>query len=117
MPADVRLFEKLTRAVLECRKLSLNYRKIDREEWKSRKLRPFHLADSDGGWYAIGHDPNREARRTFALQRMKAVPVLQTHFLPPGDFSFSDHLGGSFGVWHRTDDKEKTHRVALRFTG
>jgi len=117
VPADVRLFEKLARAVLECRELRFDYRKIDSEEWKSRKLRPFHLADFDGGWYVIGHDPDRKARRTFALQRMKAVRVLQTHFLRPGDFSLSDHLGGSFGVWHRPDDKGKTHRVVLRFTG
>ena len=32
-------------------------------------------------WYVIGHDPMRKARRTFALQRMKAVRVLKTRFV------------------------------------
>lgn len=117
VPADVRLFEKLSRAVLECRELRFEYRKIDSEEWEPRKLRPFHLADFEGGWYLIGHDLDRKARRTFALQRMKAVRVLQTRFLRPADFSLSEHLGGSFGVWHNPEDKGKRHHIRLRFHG
>ena len=117
VPADVRLFEKLARAVLECREIRFDYRKIDGQDWEPRKLRPFHLADFDGGWYVIGHDLDRSARRTFALQRMKAVRVLQTKFLRPADFSLGEHLGGSFGVWHRPEDKGKRHRIRLRFTG
>jgi proteasome accessory factor B len=117
VPADVRLFEKVARAVLECRTLRFDYRKIDGEEWESRSVRPFHVADFDGGWYVIGYDEDRKAKRTFALQRMKAVRVMKSKFLRPGDFSLSDHLGGSFGVWHRPEDKGKTQRVVLRFTG
>lgn len=100
VPADVMLFEKVSRAVLECRELRFEYRKIDSDLWESRKLRPFHLADFDGGWYVIGYDVDRKAKRTFALQRMKGLRVLQTRFLRPADFSLSDHLGASFGVWH-----------------
>lgn len=117
VPSDVRLFEKVSRAVLECREMRFDYRKIDSDTWETRKLRPFHLADFDGGWYVIGHDPDRKARRTFALQRMKAVRVLQTRFLRPGDFTVSDHLGGSFGVWHHPEEKGKPHRIRLQFTG
>lgn len=117
VPADVRLFEKLARAVLECRELRFEYRKIDSDEWEKRALRPFHLADFEGGWYVIGYDLDRKARRTFALQRVKAARVLQTRFLRPSDFSLSDHLGGSFGVWHHPEDKGKKHRIRLQFTG
>ncbi|MEX2577993.1 MAG: WYL domain-containing protein [Verrucomicrobiales bacterium] len=117
VPADVRLFEKVARAVLECRELRFDYRKIDSDGWEPRKLRPFHVAEFDGGWYVIGHDPDRQARRTFALQRMKGLRVLKTQFLRPNDFSLSDHLGGSFGVWHRPEDKGKRHRIRIRFDG
>lgn len=117
VPADVRLFEKVSRAVLECRELRFDYRKNDSDQWETRKLRPFHLADFDGGWYVIGHDPDRKARRTFALQRMKAVRVLQAHFARPADFAVREHLGGSFGVWHNPGDKGKRQRIRLRFTG
>lgn len=117
VPSDVRLFERVCRAVLECRELRFHYRKIDSDRWESRKLRPFHLADFDGGWYVIGYDPDRKARRTFALQRMKGIRVLKTKFSRPADFSLTEHLGGSFGVWHNPAGKGKSHRVVLRFTG
>ncbi|MDF1741806.1 MAG: WYL domain-containing protein [Verrucomicrobiales bacterium] len=117
VPADVRLFEKVSRAVLECRELRFDYRKIDSEAWESRKIRPFHLADFDGGWYVIGYDETRKARRTFALQRIKAARVMKTTFLRPADFKLADHLGGSFGVWDSPEKKGKNHRVRLHFTG
>ncbi|MCB1088456.1 MAG: WYL domain-containing protein [Verrucomicrobiae bacterium] len=117
VPADVRLFEKLARAVLECREIRFEYRKIESDDWEPRKLRPFHLGDFDGGWYAIGHDPDRRARRTFALQRMRTVQVLQSQFLRPADFNLADHLGGSFGVWHQPESNGKRQRIRLRFTG
>lgn len=117
VPADVRLFEKVSRSVLECRTLRFEYRKIDAKEWERRSVRSFHLADFDGGWYLIAYDEDRKARRTFALQRMKGVRVMKSHFLRPADFDLSEHLGGSFGVWHQPEDKEKAHRIRLQFTG
>lgn len=117
VPSDVRLFEKLSRAVLDCRELRFDYRKIDSQEWEARALRPFHLAEFEGGWYVIGYDIDRKAKRTFAMQRMKGVRVLKTKFARPADFTLSDHLGNSFGVWHRPEDTGKSHRVTLRFTG
>ena len=56
VPGNVQLFEKLARAVLECREVRFDYRKIDSDEWEARSLRPFHITEVDGGWYVIGHD-------------------------------------------------------------
>ncbi len=117
VPGDVRLFEKLARAVLERLEIRFDYRKIESDEWEPRSLKPYHIAEVDGGWYVIGHDAMRKARRTFALQRMKAVRVLKTRFLRPPDFKLGDHLGGSFGVWHNPMDHGEHHRIRLRFTG
>jgi len=117
VPSDVSLFEKLSRAVLDCRELRFDYRKIDSQEWENRALRPFHLAEFEGGWYVIGYDEDRKARRTFALQRMKAVRVMKSKFLRPADFDLKEHLGGSFGVWHNPGDTGKRQRIRLRFTG
>ena len=117
VPSDVRLFEKLARAVLERLEIRFDYRKIESDEWEARSLKPYHIAEVDGGWYVIGHDAMRKARRTFALQRMKAVRVLKTRFLRPPDFNLGDHLGASFGVWHNPVDSEDHHQIRLRFTG
>lgn len=117
VPADVRMFEKVARAVMELKILRFEYRKIDGNDWEQRSIRPFHIADFDGGWYVIGYDEDRKARRTFALQRMKAVRVMKTKFLRPADFDLTEHLGGSFGVWHSPHEGQERHRLRLRFTG
>lgn len=117
VPGDVRLFEKVARAVMELRILRFEYRKIESEKWEQRKIRPYHIADFDGGWYVIGYDESRKAKRTFALQRMKAPQVLQSKFLRPADFDLSDHLGSSFGVWHSSEGGKGKHRIRLRFSG
>lgn len=115
VPSDVTLFEKISRAMLECCELRFAYRKIDGDDWEERLVRPFHIAQCDGGWYVIGHDPHRKASRTFAMQRMKAARVMKTRFLRPADFSPDEHLGGSFGVWHNPGGSGSRHRIRLRF--
>jgi hypothetical protein len=117
VPADVALFEKVARAILESCELRFDYRKIDGDEWESRRLQPYHLTEFDGGWYVIGYDPDRKARRTFALQRIRKARPVKVRFLRPADFSLNDHLGGSFGVWHNPADRGKRCRIRLRFTG
>lgn len=117
VPADVALFEKVARAILESCELRFDYRKIDGDEWETRRLQPYHLTEFDGGWYVIGYDPDRKARRTFALQRIRKARPAKVRFLRPADFSLNDHLGGSFGVWHNPADRGKRSRIRLRFTG
>ncbi|MBU6180032.1 MAG: WYL domain-containing protein [Verrucomicrobia bacterium] len=117
IPADVVLFEKVARAVLESRELRFDYRKIDGDEWEARRLHPYHLTEFDGGWYVIGHDPDRKARRTFALQRIRKARTVKVRFLRPSDFSLAEHLGGSFGVWHSPADGGGRRSIRLRFRG
>lgn len=119
--ADASLLEKLANAVLECREIRFDYRKLQGDGWEPRALRPFHLADIDGGWYVIGHDPMRKAQRTFAVQRLRGLRVLQSRFARPPDFRLEEHLEGSFGVWKKSPragaPKAKRQLVRLRFSG
>lgn len=117
VPGDVALFEKVARSILETCELRFEYRKIDGDEWEPRRLQPYHLTEFDGGWYVIGHDPDRNARRTFALQRIRKARQSKTRFLRPADFSLDHHLGGSFGVWHNPADRGKRKTIRLRFRG
>lgn len=115
---DVFLFNRLAQAVLESRELEFEYRKLNSEEVLKRRLQPYHLTEIDGGWYVIGYDLLRKARRTFAVQRMKGVQVSNTKFIRAQDFRLDDHLAGSFGVWSGdAGDKGKVHDVRIRFTG
>ncbi len=114
---DAFLFDRLAKAVLECRELNFEYRKLDDPSPTKRRLQPYHLAEIDGGWYLIGHDLDRGARRTFAVQRMRAVHLTNKRFVRSRDFRLEDHFAGSFGVWAGKDQRAARHSVRIRFRG
>ena len=115
---DVFLFNRLAEAVLESREIRFEYRKLNSTESEKRRLQPYHLAEIDGGWYVIGNDLDRDAKRTFAVQRMKAVSVTQRRFVRPSDFrlrrSFCGKfrcLGGHGGKKQKLPGKNSVHRI------
>jgi proteasome accessory factor B len=114
---DVFVFERLAKAVLESRELHFDYRKLSDEKPMKRRLQPYHLAEIDGGWYIIGQDLERGARRTFAVQRMKSVHLTETRFQRSHDFRLDDHFAGSFGVWAGEGQGPGHFEVKVRFSG
>lgn len=114
---DVFVFERLAKAVLESRELHFDYQKLSDETPMARRLQPYHLAEIDGGWYVIGHDLERGARRTFAVQRMKSVHLTEKRFQRSHDFRLDDHFAGSFGVWAGEGGEKSVFGVKIRFSG
>lgn len=112
---DVFIFDRLAKAVLESRELHFDYRKLKDEVPSRRRLQPYHLAEIDGGWYVIGHDLERNARRTFAVQRMRSVHLTTKRFVRSRDFKLEDHFAGSFGVWSGEDKGSPQYPVRIRF--
>jgi len=124
---DVAAFEKISRAILEQLELHFDYTKLDEKKPQRRHLQAYHLSEIDGGWYVIGHDLDRGARRTFAVQRMKGLSISRKKFVRPDDFCMDEHFAGSFGAWTVSDDgpggsgasvaAKKMHRVRIRLSG
>lgn len=104
---DLKRFGKLADAVLNRRVVSFRYRKLGAESSEARKVEPYHLGEVDGCNYLIGHDVDRRALRTFALPRMTVLTVGATHFERPRDFSGSEFLRRSFGIWSRAGDETR----------
>lgn len=115
---DVFVFERLAKGVLESRELHFDYQKLRDAEPMHRHLQPYHLVEIDGGWYVIGFDLDRGARRTFAVQRMKSVSLTNKRFVRSADFRLEDHLAGSFGVWSGGgEERAQPFGVRIRFRG
>ena len=114
---DAFLFDRLAKAVLESRELQFEYQKLKDSAPAKRRIQPYHLAEIDGGWYVIGHDLDRGGRRTFAVQRMRAVHLTTKRFVRSRDFRLEDHFAGSFGVWAGEDKGGAQYRVKIRFRG
>lgn len=109
--SDLKLFEKLTRAVNDSREIAFDYRKPRSGGAEPRRVQPYHLANRENAWYLVGHDLDRGSLRTFALARMRGLAVGGATFVRPADFSPAKFFGKAFGAFVGTGD----YRVVLRF--
>lgn len=79
-PALATLFE----AVLEHRPVAFRYAGVE------RRLEPHRLQYERGRWYVSGHDADRDAPRSFRLDRIEGIPDVGE----PDAFADPEHLAG-----------------------
>jgi proteasome accessory factor B len=97
--ADIRLFETVSKAVVESREIEFEYKKAKSADYEARRVRPYHLGCVSDQWYLFGFDLARGQIRTFVLARMRGARRTTTRFHRPADFSINKHLSESFGVF------------------
>jgi proteasome accessory factor B len=110
--ADLELFELVSRTVLDFHELTFDYKKLGSPRYEARRIQPYHLGCIENQWYVIGQDLARRQLRTFALPRMRRARDTGVRFRRPADFSITQHLGDSFGIFRGPGGR---HRVRLHF--
>lgn len=109
--SDLKLFEKIARAVNGSIEVAFDYQKPRDSAHEQRRVQPYHLANRENAWYLVGFDLERGALRNFALARMKSLALGDRKFERPKDFSPEKHFGKAFGAFVGTGD----YRVIVRF--
>lgn len=84
--------EKLRRATRERRQVTVNYRGRSQPEPLQRDLDPYALIHRWGWWYVIGHCHLREAIRSFRVDRIIELVLLDETFDVPADFDIQAYL-------------------------
>ncbi|HEX8630009.1 MAG TPA: YafY family protein [Catenuloplanes sp.] len=84
-------------ATREHRRVSITYRSARRENradpvLSRRDVDPYGLVFHAGRWYLTGHDHHRGEIRTFRLDRIAAVDVLERTFEAPDGFDAVGHV-------------------------
>ncbi len=88
----VPLLEKLRRATRERRRVTLVYRGRGQPEPLRRDLDPYALIHRWGWWYVIGHCHLRGDMRTFRVDRIVELTLLDRTFEVPADFDIHEYL-------------------------
>jgi proteasome accessory factor B len=109
---DLKVFDRLARALQESREVEFDYYKPSGKAVETRRVRPYHLTNRDNFWYLVAHDTGRNDLRHFAVARMRDVQVLERKFERPADFDPEAHFAKSFGAYVGKGD----HRVVVRFS-
>ncbi len=105
------VIEKLRHALLYQYQVTIRYRVQGRGRPEDYHLDPYTLVLYKGGLYLIGYAHNRQAIRTFAVERISSVIVAQKRFELPEDYHPEELFKKAFGIVG-----EDVYTVRVRFS-
>ncbi|HWF48560.1 MAG TPA: WYL domain-containing protein, partial [Bryobacteraceae bacterium] len=82
---------RVSTAIRERRRLTFDYRSYD-GICTQRQLEPYGVVHMDGRWYMAGRCLLRQALRTFRLDRVSRVELLDNAFKRPAGFDIRTYL-------------------------
>jgi predicted DNA-binding transcriptional regulator YafY len=100
--------ERLKRGAREYRQIKMEYCGNTTAGHTERIVDPYALVHRSGWWYLVGHCNLRGAMRTFRVDRIQVLELLNSHFQPPEDFEIRAYLEGVF-------DDQPGRKAHLRF--
>jgi predicted DNA-binding transcriptional regulator YafY len=107
-PSDP-LFEKISDAIVSRHKLEIHYFTMSRRRRSRRLVAPYKLLFSEETFYLIAFCDQRQAVRTFALDRIEDCTNTQIAFDPPDGDELAEMIETSFGVFQGTPSRVKIH--------
>lgn len=105
------ILDTISRAISSHNVLEITYFVPHRGEITKRKVDPYGLTFRFGAWYLIGHCHLRGDVRTFGVDRIKSMKMLDAHFKYPENFDLEEYLERG---WSLQADGMEEH-VRIRF--
>jgi predicted DNA-binding transcriptional regulator YafY len=102
---------RLSEAAAKRKQVEILYKAASTGKETIRKVDPYQVWAMNGSFYLIGKCHVREAIRTFAMDRIKELKVLDQLFTFPKDFSLEEYLQTAFRVMR---GKPETVKVYFR---
>lgn len=100
------LIARLLQATLDQRRVQMAYHSFKSRKVKDYVVDPYRLVYAQGGLYLIANVPAYQDTRTFAIERIKKLTLLDERFVAPegaGQHPFSNSLGVNQGPASRVE--------------
>src|SRR5690242_1778848 len=104
-PGDNRALTVLSAAAQAQKRVHMHYRSSKGEDSR-RDFDPYGLLYRSGNWYVGGHCHLRRGLRSFRLDRVAGVEMLEAGFTRPADFDAGAHLDFSIATLPRATPVE-----------
>lgn len=91
-------FNTLQKAIQSKNKITLGYESLYEQETIETELSPYHLLYSQRAWYILGYSQIHKSIRTFKLNRIKDIAVLDKRFINGDSFDLNDYLGRAWSL-------------------
>ena len=112
-PGDNRALAMLSAAAQAQKRVHMRYRSSKGED-SERDFDPYGLLYRSGNWYVGGHCHLRHGLRSFRLDRVAVVEMLEAGFTRPEDFDAGAHLDFSIATLPRTTPVEVLLKTDLK---
>jgi len=109
---DETLFNAITEAIVEKRRVRFQYHGVNTSETTTRKVDPYGLFYYDGIWFLYGYCHLRKAYRWFGLDRITSLRVLKERFNRLNEDEIQKNLRNAFTFWQNEGDVTE---VTVRF--
>jgi predicted DNA-binding transcriptional regulator YafY len=96
---DEHAFRNVCSAVLQRKQLSFEYRARSTDEKTRRLVSPQRITHYRDNWYLDAWDHEREALRSFSVDRIGGARVLDAAARDIADSELDQHLSGSYGIF------------------
>lgn len=96
---DEAAFRLVATAVLERRRLAFDYRARTTDEKTRRTVSPQRITHYRDNWYLDAFDHDRDALRSFSVDRVTGARVLDAEALDVEEATLNEHLAGSYGIF------------------
>lgn len=82
---DSEIARAVSQAIADRRVLAIEYYKENEDDFTKRRIEPYQLLNGQEGWYVHAFDLERDASRSFRLDRIRSVDVTKESYDPrPG---------------------------------
>ncbi len=88
----------LSEAVISKKRIKIDYKAVSTGSQTVRKVDPYRVWVTNGSFYLIGHCHKRKAIRTFSLDRIRNLTILEESFKIPKDLNIDAYLESAFRV-------------------
>lgn len=105
-PKRQQIIARALEATLHMRQAQITYHSKSSERTKQYLVHPYRLAYAQGGLYLLAYVPEYKAVRTFAIERLREISLLEERFTPIEelpDAAFPDSLGVHSGPPERVE--------------
>ena len=96
---DNELFGAVAAGVLKGRRLRITYHGREKNAQTTRQIHPLQLLHHRNNWYVLATCETAQELRTFALDRMRAVKLLDEAVAPCDEQALDRHINATFGIF------------------
>ena len=105
------IFAQLQKAISKKRKAAITYHSLFEKKIIDISLCPYHLLYNHRAWYVIGFSQEHNSLRTFKLNRIRKLELLDKRFIEGEEFDLHEYLGRAWSMI----PEGRIYNVKLRF--